>query len=202
MTRRVLLAAVLGGLAMFVWTSVAHMVLPLGAAGIQEIPDDRALLDAMHAKLGEAPGFYMFPAFGLPANATSAQKSAAMSEYGKKLAANPSGLLIYHPPGARELTPGQLVTELTTEMLQVLLMAWLLAQTRLATYAARVAFAVVCGLLAAIATNVSYWNWYGFPVSYTAAAIFTEVAGLGVAGLVAAKLIRPAAGKAAAYGTV
>jgi hypothetical protein len=202
MTRRVLLAAVLGGLAMFVWTSVAHMVLPLGEAGVQEISDDRALLDAMHAKLGDRSGFYMFPGFGLPAAATRAQKNAAMSDYGKKLAANPSGLLVYHPPGASELTAGQLATEFATEIAEALLMAWLLSKTRLERYSARVAFTGVCGLLAAIATNVSYWNWYGFPSSYTLAYMTTQVVGMAAAGLVAAKLIRPAAGKAAAYGTV
>jgi hypothetical protein len=35
MTKRILLAGLLGGLAMFIWQSVAHVVLPLGEAGIQ-----------------------------------------------------------------------------------------------------------------------------------------------------------------------
>lgn len=39
MTRRILLAGVLGGLAMFLWASVAHMVLGLGSLGIQDIPN-------------------------------------------------------------------------------------------------------------------------------------------------------------------
>jgi hypothetical protein len=202
MTRRILLAGVLGGIAMFAWTSVAHMVLPLGEAGIQEIPNDRELLDALHAKLGGASGFYMFPGFGLPADATSAQKRAAMTDYDQKLAAQPSGLLIYHPPGAKELTPGQLVTELLTEIGGALLMAWLMSRARLERYLSRVGLAAVCGLLAAGATNISYWNWYGFPVSYTLASMATEVVGLTVAGLVAAKLLQPAAAKAAAYGNV
>ena len=38
MTKRILLAGVLGGIAMFVWASLAHMVLPLGQTGIKEIP--------------------------------------------------------------------------------------------------------------------------------------------------------------------
>jgi hypothetical protein len=202
MTRRILLAGLLGGIAMFVWTSLAHMVLPLGEAGVQEIPDDRELLAAMHAKLGEASGFYMFPGFGLPADASRAQKNAAMSEYGQKLAAQPSGLLIYHPPGAKALTAGQLLTELGTEILEALLIAWLMSKARFEGYLARVGFALVCGLLAALATNVSYWNWYGFPVSYTLAYMTTQMVGLLVAGLVAAKLVAAPAAKAAACATV
>jgi hypothetical protein len=37
MTKRALLAGLLGGIAMFIWSSLAHMVLPL-EAGIKEIP--------------------------------------------------------------------------------------------------------------------------------------------------------------------
>jgi hypothetical protein len=195
MIRRILLAGALGGLAMFIWTSLAHMVLPLGEAGVREIPNDRELLDAMHAKLGDSSGFYMYPGFGLPADATRAQKNVAMADYGKKLAVHPSGLLVYHPPGAKELTAGQLATELFTEIVQALLIAWLMFKARLERYLARVGFAFVCGLLAAIATNVSYWNWYGFPTSYTMAYMTTQVVGLLAAGLIAAKLMNPAVAK-------
>ena len=33
-TTRIILAGVLGGIAMFIWTSIAHMATPLGHAGI------------------------------------------------------------------------------------------------------------------------------------------------------------------------
>src|SRR5262252_7421646 len=100
MLRRIVLAGVLGGVAMFVWSSIAHMALPLGEAGLQEIPNESELLGAMRAKLGESSGFYMFPAM-----AREGDRGAAMTAYTQKLAANPSGLLIYHPPGADTLTP-------------------------------------------------------------------------------------------------
>jgi hypothetical protein len=45
---RILVAGVLGGIVMFVWTSIAHMALPLGEAGIGEIPNESAMLSAMH----------------------------------------------------------------------------------------------------------------------------------------------------------
>jgi len=31
---------------------------------------------------------------------------------------------------------------------------------------------LVTGILAAITTNLSYWNWYGFPGAYTASFFF------------------------------
>jgi len=36
---RILLAGILGGIVMFIWTSIAHMVRSLGEAGIAEIPN-------------------------------------------------------------------------------------------------------------------------------------------------------------------
>jgi len=190
MTKRVFLAALLGGIAMFVWTSVAHMVLPLGDAGIKEIPNEQGVLSAMHTSLGEAPGFYFFPGTGLGPDATMRQKQAAMDQYGQKLAANPSGILIYRPVGAKPLTAGQLVTEFFTELIESLLVMILLSQTRLASFASRLGFVIVAGMLATIATNVSYWNWYGFPTTYTAAYMTTGVVGFICVGLVAAAMLK------------
>jgi hypothetical protein len=81
MTKRVLLAGLLGGIAMFVWTSLAHMVLPLGAAGFKEIPNEPAVLASMRASLGDQSGLYFFPGLGLGPDATPQQKQAAAPQY-------------------------------------------------------------------------------------------------------------------------
>jgi hypothetical protein len=46
---RSLLAGIVGGIAMFIWTSIAHMALPLGEAGINEIPNESAVFNAMQS---------------------------------------------------------------------------------------------------------------------------------------------------------
>jgi hypothetical protein len=180
MTKRIVLAGVLGGIAMFVWSSLAHMVLPLGRAGIREIPGEQALLGEMHAALGESAGLYMFPGAG---------SNPDMRQYEQKLALNPSGLLIYHPPGAQALTPAQLATEFLTEVLEALLLTWLIAQTRFESRTSRMGVAIIIGFLAAIATNIPYWNWYGFPTAYTLAYMTTQLVSFLVAGLVAVGIL-------------
>ena len=57
----ILVAGVLGGIAMFVWTSITHMALPLGEAGINVIPNESAVLNAMQSSMGEKTGLYIFP---------------------------------------------------------------------------------------------------------------------------------------------
>ena len=41
MGKRVVLAGLLGGVAMFMWMSLAHVVLPIGETGVQEIANER-----------------------------------------------------------------------------------------------------------------------------------------------------------------
>lgn len=190
MTKRVVLAALLGGIAMFAWTSIAHMVLPLGEAGVKEIPNEPAALAALQTAIGQSPGLYIFPGMGLGPDATNQQKSAAMDQYGQKLAANPSGILIYRPPGAAPISARFFVTEFLTELAGCFLAVFLLAQTRLATFGSRLAFVAAAGLMASIMTNISYWNWYGFPTNYTLAYMFTQFVGFVVAGLIAAAMIK------------
>jgi hypothetical protein len=93
---KILLAGILGGVAMFIWTSIAHMFLPLGEAGIREIPNESTVLSAMQSNIGEETGLYIFPGPGVGKNATREEKNEAMKHMGEKMAANPSGILMYH----------------------------------------------------------------------------------------------------------
>ena len=190
-TTRIILAGVLSGIAMFIWTSIAHMALPLGHAGIRELPNDQAVLAALQTNLGDKTGLYLFPGLGVGDNPTHEQEKEAMTRYPEKLAANPSGFLMYHGQGVRSLTMGKWLTiEFVTELLEAILTVFLLAQTRIASFGGRVGFVFAVGILAAIATNVSYWNWYGFPGVYTAAYMTTQIVGFFCVGLVAALVLR------------
>jgi hypothetical protein len=64
-----------------------------------------------------------------------------------------------------------------------------LAQTRIVSFAGRVGFVLVAGILAAITTNVSYWNWYGFPCVYTASYMVTQIVGFFLVGVIAALVL-------------
>jgi hypothetical protein len=187
---KILLAGILGGIAMFLWTSIAHMALPLGEAGVSQIPNESAVLSVMQSNIGDQTGLYIFPGTGLGKDATRQEKGEAMKHMGEKLAANPSGILMYHAPG-RPLAFGKLLgVEFATELLEAIVVVFLLAQTRIASFSGRVGFVFVTGILAAIATNVSYWNWYGFPCAYTLSYILIQIVGFLCVGIVAALVLR------------
>jgi len=94
---RILLAGILGGIVMFVWTSIARMALPLGEAGINEIPNESAVLSAMQSSIGDKTGLYGFTGLGVDKNATREQKSEAMKQMQQRIAVNPSGILMSRP---------------------------------------------------------------------------------------------------------
>ncbi len=190
---RKLLAGILGGLVFFAWSSLAHVVLPLGQTGIQEIPNEQAVTSSMKANIA-ADGLYFFPGTGLPPTATHSQKMAAMKDMAPKLKVGPVGILVYHPVGQDALTLRPLLTELATNIVQVLLAVFLLGQTSLAAFGARWRFMTVAGVLAAISTNISYWTFYGFPGNYTVAYMCIIAMGFVVAGLVAAAMVKPGKG--------
>ena len=198
MNKRILLAAILGAIAMFIWASIAHMVLPLGQTGFKEIPGEPAVLGSLQASLGTDSGLYIYPGLGLPPGATREQKNEAMKLVDQKLATTPSGILIYHPPGREGFRARLLITEFITELIEVLIAVFLLAQTRISSFGGRVGFVALVGLAAVITTNVSYWNWYGFPANYTGGYIFSLFVGYAVVGLVAAAIVKTGTGKAAA----
>jgi len=175
---------------MFIWTSIAHMCLPLGEVGIREMPNEAAVLDAMKANVGENRGLYIFPGLGLGPNPTREQKNEAMKHMNEKLANNPSGIMMYYPPGRTFSMGRSLGIEFATELLESILVVFLLAQTRIDNFVGRVGFVFVAGILAAIATNISYWNWYGFPKRYTVAYMFIQVVGFFCVGFVAALVLR------------
>ena len=181
---RIIIAGIAGGIAMFVVMSIAHMS-PVAQIGFSQMTDDGPALSALKTATGNKPGLYIYPSVDMTSGDAMARMDAAMK-------VNPSGILVYQPPGARNgITPKLLITEFVTEVVQALIAAALLSFVAAATYGARVGFVSLVGLVSAITTNISYWNWYAFPLSYTFANMGIEIVSFIAAGFAIAALVKP-----------
>src|ERR1700743_191313 len=89
---RILIAALLGAIAMFVWTSVAHLATPLASMGLSQIPNEQAVMSAMQTSLGDKQGLYFYPWM-------DPKDPNAMPKMQQADKVSPHGLLIYSPPG-------------------------------------------------------------------------------------------------------
>lgn len=180
---RIVLAGVLGGIAMFVWMSIAHMATPLAYAGISKIDNEAAVSTALTKAIPKS-GLFFFP-WADPKDPDAMKKQDALRKTG------PSGILIYHPPGHVIAMGPLLLHEFLKELAQSLIAAFLLSLTVLASYFARAGFVTLIGVFAALGADTSYFIWYGFPLSYTLAQIVIEVVGALAAGLVIAAVMKP-----------
>jgi hypothetical protein len=181
---RIILAGLLGAIAMYAWTSIAHMATPLASTGISRMSDEQPVLDAMKKGVGAKSGFYFFPW-------VDPNDPQMMEKEGALMKTNPSGFMIYHPPGAStDMTP-MLVKEFLKEFVQSVIAAFLVSLTVLTGYLARAGFVALIGVFAALGADTSYWIWYGFPLNYTLATITIELVGAVAAGLVIAAIVKP-----------
>jgi hypothetical protein len=188
MSTRIVLAGIVGGIVMFIWNFVAHDLLPLGEMGVRLIPNEDAVTSVLQTNLGDTSGFYVFPSGGLTPGATREQKEAAMKKAEEQMAAGAGGALIYRPKRIFNF-PKRLGIEFATEMIESLLAVFLLAQTRITSFGGKVGFILTAGILAAIATNVPYANWYGFPKTFTLAQMIMMVVSFLLVGIVAALIL-------------
>ena len=182
---RLLIAGLIGGIAMFIWSSLAHTVLPLGETGLSMVAPDSAVAATLQGELGDKAGLYGFPGVAGDPH----RDEAAMAAMTEKMKTGASGLIIYHQPGYNPPMTTLMAKELVLEIVQSLILAWLLAGLAAAGLGVRTATAALIGVAVAIGTNGSYWTWWGFPTDYTLAAMLIQVVGYTLAGLAIALVL-------------
>jgi hypothetical protein len=195
MAKKVILAGILGGLVMFLWGGLWHDQLPVALAGLRSLPNEQAVLATMKANIPE-PGMYLFPGLGVADDAPFAQKKAAMKKLEENPPSGPQGVLIYQPVGAG-LSAKMLITEAVANIVQALLVAFLVAQVGVRRFSSRLGFAFVVGLVACITTNISLWNFYSFPSAWVLGQISFLVLGYFLVGIIVAAIVKAGAPKAA-----
>jgi hypothetical protein len=194
MVKRIILGGLLGGILLFNWGYVAHMVLPTGEMGVHVIPDEATVVGPIRNAIKE-PGFYLFPGMEKGRTASESEQQA----WQEKVKQGPVGVLIVRPQGGEGLSPRLLLTELGTNVASALLAALLLAQVRVtAGYWTRVGFVALLGVFAFVTVLVPYWNWYNFPADFLATEAIEHIAGWFLAGLVLAAIVRMPRSKVAA----
>ena len=161
-----LLAALLGGLTIFVWGFIIHMGLhSVWEMTMSPLPNEQAIVDVL--------------------------KSAHASN-GMYYGLQGIFMTLFLEPGQTNMTSHMgplLVIEFITDMLVALVLAWLLVRTNIVGNGKRALFAGGVGLAGWININLSYWNWYRHPFSYTVLEAVNDVMAVLLAGLVIAWLM-------------
>jgi hypothetical protein len=181
---RTLLAALVGGLVVFVWGAVAHMLLPLGELGLSVAPAEAEVVATLKAKLPEA-GLYFLPDM----------RDVEPSELP---ASGPSAFLAWRPE-----TSYGMGANLGLEFGSGFLAAWI-AALLLGCGAggcsvwSKGLMTMGLGLFGWLSISASYWTWYGFSGGFFVSEGIQQAVGWLLAGLAMGALLRAKPGAAGA----
>jgi hypothetical protein len=190
--RKIFLAGLLGGLAIFAWEFVAHMATGLGEAGVRVLAKETQVQAAIKDNIADA-GFYIFPAPEDRPGMTGAEKSKAMDVSMQRARTEASGMMVVFPKGRDYNFGSMLAIQFACDVLAMLVAAFLLSKAVIVKgYAVRVLFVGLMGLLPVLQVDLPNWNWYGFPTAYAAAQLVVHVVGFLAAGLVVARVVQEA----------
>jgi hypothetical protein len=186
--KKILLAGVVGGLLMFIWSAVAWMAIPLHTDTISTIANEDSVITAMKTGM-DRKSVYMFPA------RPKSGDQSVIDAWKKKFNQGPIGMVVYSPTGASDVMLGEMGIGLLDSILTAMLAAWLLSRSTAAKsgFFARVTFCGTLGLFICLAVHVANWNWMMYPVNYTTGWIADTLIGWVIGGIGIAAFVKSAA---------
>jgi hypothetical protein len=191
MAKKLLLGAIIGGVILFVWGAVSHMLLPFATMGLQRFTDEEAVKQTVVAN-APGSGVYFLP-YMPQEGLTEEQQNAAFER------AMQGPVLFVSVRLGRAASFGSLLgIQFVIDVLTALLLTALLLNVRPMRYAKRVLFVIGVALVVGIAAHLPDWNWYNFSLTYTAGEFFSLLIGFALAGLVLARIAKPQSTTAAA----
>jgi len=170
---RILIAGIIGGIVMFMWGAVSHMMLPIGEMGMK-VPIEQASAITALGPTTQGSGVYMYPS---PPK-EDWQDEAKMKAFTESAKGQPYAFVIYQPGGNpvnESMTPA-LIKQFGSDTLAAIIAAWVLALGTFG-FGKRVLIVGTLGLFAWLAISVPYWNWYQFPMDFTIGNLLEQVIG-------------------------
>lgn len=190
MVKRALLAAVAGGIVVFIVGAFLHTVAGLAEVGVKAVPQEDTVLSAMRTAIHE-PGFYLFPAPNMTPRSKE-QVKADTDAYNAKYLQGPTGIMVYSPGGVGVSYGKLLGGEFAIDVVSAFFLACILAMGAggKSSYWKRVFAVTLAGVFAGIFLGFEYWNWYNFPTNYTVAYIAVVVIDWFFAGTAMAAIVK------------
>lgn len=190
MSRSVIVAALVGGLVVFVWSFVSWSLIPWHSSAMQSFVNEGEMSLALMANAPEG-GLYMMP--GLPrgyATMSAEQKKAADAQ----MVANMETSRYFFGVVRRRAPASpvrQMIVALLFDVLAALLVAMLVMKTGDMTYWGKVSFVMTAALAVGIIALVPQWIWFSFPTRWTLIMIADTLIAWLLGGMVIARVVRP-----------
>lgn len=186
---RVILAGILGGIAIFMVGGVSHSVFYLQSRAAVALPDESALMEVIKDQKLEH-GVYGFPE--IPMNAKPEELEAKAAEHEKKYMEGPNGLLFIGRKNEKPMTPRELGMECGTNVVAALLCSFILAlMSPKNGFATRLCVCFLIGLIAWLSIDASYGIWYRFPNVWVMDGLIGSLTEWLIAGALMSAIVKP-----------
>ncbi len=186
--RKIALAAVLGGLTLFLWGVLSHMVLPWYNKSFHKFTDEEAVTMTIVTNTPHSGTYFLPYNEELPLGTSVAQKKARDERMKEQMEKGP--LVFAHiRVGSFGSFGAHLAIELLKDILSALVVGLLLLNTQQMLFRNRVAFVFGIAVAVALESTISEWNWYGAGTDYAFAEIFDLLVGWLLVGFVLAKVL-------------
>ena len=179
----ILMGAVLGGLTLFIWGFVSHMLLPWHNATLRPFKDAGAVEGVLRAN-ADADAVYITPC-GIPDPAASKEeKQAAMQAAMAKMKEGPLVFCSIHQGGGRPFAACLLWMFVIDFVVAGILTVLLLYVVRELAFVEKIVFVESIALFAALGVLAPYWVWWRFSNRYMAVNILDTLVAFGLTGVV------------------
>jgi hypothetical protein len=174
----------------FVWSSISWELIGWHEKTMVAFHNEDEVSAVIASHAGQ-DGTYILPSMPPTVGLTPEQKKNVIAAVMQKMQAGPIMVAAVRRGGFGSYSRG-LIIQLLSLMAAAFLLTWLLLQTTGLSYARRVAFLAVVGLAASVIVDLPNWNWWGFSGPYTAVNLADSTLTWLFAGLVIAKVAKPA----------
>ena len=186
-TGRIVLAAVLGGMTMFVWGAISHTLIPFSEDSLLGFTNEVAITEAIMAG-APSSGVYFLPWIPQRAEGMTDEQYTAQKEAAEQRMLNGPFMLASIRLGPMGSFGSYLVVQFITDIITALFVCLVLARTGAGTLFVGGQTSVLIGVAGFAAISLPQWNWYAFSWAFTTAELFDVVVGFFLGGLVIAKV--------------
>lgn len=180
--RKIIIAGLLGGIAMVVWIIISYGILPFRDMTIKEMPNEDTVFNVVSENITES-GYYYYPSL-----------AQGESAYHARHESGPIFGIIYQQVGEEEVGLEKLVLALLIAFTTPMIPAWILSiisEKKICTYWQRVFIVLLFGIFLAIFSDLSNRVFNNYPLDYTIISAINNVITWALAGSVIAWIIKP-----------
>ncbi|HVS80865.1 MAG TPA: hypothetical protein VHE60_03960 [Pyrinomonadaceae bacterium] len=188
MTKQLVLGSVLGSIVLFLWSTIAWMLIPWPGDPLRSFTNEDAVLQAIKENAPRS-GVYVAPNENRTPGMTDQQYNAAMQAAQQKMAQGP---IIFTSVRLEPFTSmgKPLALQFLTQFLVALLGTFLLLHTSGLSYRGRVIFLTTVGLIIFVGGHLDEWNWWSFSNAYILMQMGAIVIGWFLASLLMSAVVR------------